>query len=160
MTSGEFRRGGQHTWATFEFWPVFVNVIRDGYDIMEMETVLDANEEALRRGRPFATIRDIRGVTQNANALQRKRLAQWQEENKELIRDNCLGVVSIVESALVRGMIRAVFWVSTPVIREEIVGTVDAASAQIFEWLDEKNVMRPPGCTRERLAAALHMQRL
>ncbi|MCA9614910.1 MAG: hypothetical protein H6726_31785 [Sandaracinaceae bacterium] len=132
-----------------------LNVIENDFDLADMEDVLAANDVALRRGPQFVTIRDFRGLQQQTNALQRKRLAQWQDDNWDLIKERCLGVASIIPSPVVRGVMRAIFWMSAPPTREEVVDTPDEAVALVFRWVAEANLACPPTCTPERLLADL-----
>ena len=108
-----------------------VNVIENGYELADMESALADNEIALQRGPRFVTIRDCRNLSQQASALQRKRLAQWQDDNWEAIKDRCLGVASIVPSPAVRGVMRAIFWMSTPPTREEVFDSVQWCEVHI-----------------------------
>lgn len=146
--------------TTLDYWPVVINVIENDFDLADMEGVLAANEVALRRGPPFVTIRDFRGLQQQATALQRKRLAQWQDDNWDLIKERCLGVASIMPSPVVRGVMRAVFWMSTPPTREEVVDTVEEAVATVLRWSSEANLGLPGGVTHERLVADLLANKL
>jgi hypothetical protein len=146
--------------ASLDYWPVVVNTIEDGFDLADMEGALAANEAALRRGSPFVTIRDVRNLQTQADALQRKRLAQWQDDNWDLIKLRCLGVASVVPSPVVRGVMRAIFWMSAPPTQEEVVDTVEEAVALAFRWADEASLARPQTCTPERLSADLLADKL
>jgi len=141
--------------TTLDYWPVVVNIVENGYDLSETEVLLVANETALARGPQFVTIRDCRKLNQQATALQRKRLAQWQDDNWTLIQERCLGVANIMPSPVVRGVMRAVFWMSTPPIREEVFDTTEEAVAAAFRWAHEANLLIPPDLTPERLIADL-----
>lgn len=134
--------------ASLEHWPLVTNVVSDGYSISDMEDTLAVNEEALRRGEPFVTIRDVRTLTQQPPALQRRRLAQWQDEWRPAIEKNCLAVATVTESALVRGMIRAIFWVSSPATDEEVFSDLGSASLWLGQKLEARGVRLP-----ERLRA-------
>ena len=141
--------------TTLDYWPVVVNVIENGHDLSEIEDVLAVNEVALSRGPQFVTIRDFRTHNQQVTALQRKRLAQWQDDNWKLIQARCLGVANIMPSPVVRGVLRAVFWMSTPPTREEVFDTTEEAVTAAFRWAKEANLLMPPNVTPERLIAAL-----
>ena len=141
--------------TSLDYWPVVVNVIENGFDLAEMEDVLSANEVAMARGPQFVTIRDCRNLNQQATALQRKRLAQWQDDNWKRIQTSCLGVANIMPSPVVRGVMRAVFWMSTPPTREEVFDTTEQAVAAAYRWAKEANLLIPSGFTPERLTADL-----
>ncbi|MCA9534839.1 MAG: hypothetical protein KC593_14210 [Myxococcales bacterium] len=146
--------------TTLDYWPVVINVIENDFDLADMEGVLAANEVALRRGLPFVTIRDCRGLQQQANALQRKRLAQWQDDNWDLIKERCLGVASVMPSPVVRGVMRAIFWMSAPPTREEVVDTVEEAVATVLGWTSEARIELPAAVSAERLVADLLANKL
>ena len=130
--------------TTLDYWPVVVNVIENGHDLSEIEDVLAVNEVALSRGPQFVTIRDFRTHNQQVTALQRKRLAQWQDDNWKLIQARCLGVANIMPSPVVRGVLRAVFWMSTPPTREEVFDTTEEAVTAAYRWAKEANLLIPP----------------
>ena len=141
--------------TTLAYWPVVVNVIENGFELHEMEDVLAANEAALARGPRFVTIRDFCKLQQQTNALQRKRLAQWQDDNWKLIQARCIGVANIMPSPVVRGVLRAIFWMSTPPTREEVFDTTEEAVGAAFRWAEDAKLPMPPAGTRERLIADL-----
>lgn len=131
-------------WATTEFFPVVLNRATDGFSMADMEDCLVPNERALLLDKPFVTLRDFRALSGSPDALQRRRLAKWQDEWRSKIQANCLGVATVTQSQIVRGAMKAIFWVSPPPIPEEVFLDLPSAARFLRERLATRGVGAPP----------------
>lgn len=142
-------------WTTLIHFPLLVVRVVNGYTAADFEDCLEPNEKALIRGQPFVTLRDFRRLSHTPDALQRKRLAHWQDEWRNLIEKNCLGIATITDSQLVRGSMKAIFWVSAPPSPEEAFVDLPKAAAWLRERLASRNI--PPPALLQQLEAGKPM---
>lgn len=99
-----------------ESWPIAVSCI---YGQEHSEEALSAAyatwTEYLLRG-PHVLIVDMTQGNAGSTAPQRARTAEWLEQNESLLREGRqLAHVLVFDSALVRGIVTAVFWLRRPV---------------------------------------------
>ena len=130
-------------WTSLVHFPLVVVRVVDGFTMADMEDCLEPNEKALIRGQPFVTLRDFRTLNSSPDALQRKRLAKWQDEWTNLIQQNCLGIATLTESHLVRGSMKAIFWLSTPPSPEEVFLELPKAAGWLRGLLHARGVPAP-----------------
>lgn len=137
--------GESRAWSTLDHYPLVLVVCRDGFSMSEMEECLMPSEEAFRRKKPFVTLRDFRAMRSGgADALQRRRLAQWQDEWRAHIQTYCLGIATVSSSPLIRGAMRAIFWMSPPPSPEEVFADLPSAARWLEERLRSAGVATPP----------------
>ncbi|MET0385823.1 MAG: hypothetical protein ABW321_07685 [Polyangiales bacterium] len=67
-------------------------------------------EEARARGHKLVDILDIRKAA-TPSPTQRRLQTDWNREHEQLLRDTLLGFTFVVSSAVMRGVITAVFWI-------------------------------------------------
>lgn len=132
-----------------------VNTAENGFSLAEMEDALAVNEIALARHTPFVTIRDFRVLTRQLSALQRRRLAQWQEEHRAAIATYNLGCVNIIPSPVLRGVAQAIAWMSEPPSPELSVDTASEAVEHTFSLLQTAGVELPSALNPDLLLSGL-----
>src|SRR4051794_27905872 len=103
-----------------EFFPLVWLDFDDEFTNEDFLVLLNDNEALFAKRQPFCTIRDGRRVKTMPNAVQRKIAAMWQEEFKVPIHEYCLGVVTVMPSAIARNLLTAVHWASKPATTEQI----------------------------------------
>jgi hypothetical protein len=111
-----------------ESWPIVVSNIY-GEEHSE-ETLRDAYAswtEFMVRG-PHVLILDMTQGTAGATAAQRARVAAWIEENDALLRGRRqLAHILIFDSAVMRGIVTAVFWLRPPANPHYAARNIDEA---------------------------------
>ncbi len=81
---------------------------------------------------PVGTVFDCRPVTA-ATASQRKLFADLQQRLEPVFRGKMLGAAFLIDSALVRGLLTAIFWLRPPVYRHIVASNEIEARA----WLGQ-----------------------
>ncbi len=80
--------------------------------------------------RPVVIIQDTLAQRGSISASQRKQLVDWQKRNHDRIASTVLGIVFVIDSAIVRGAATAILWVYKPCYDYALVSTRTAAE----EW--------------------------
>ncbi len=104
-------------------WPVVICTPRGDLDETHYQKMFDDFDRLWRKGEKFFTITDTR-FNDTATAKQRQLIGEWVKKSGPNIKRFSLGSVLIVESALVRGALTAISWVSQQ----------DFASAYAKDW--------------------------
>jgi hypothetical protein len=113
--------------------------------------------EQLWRSTPLGTrsfmITDLSRVEQASPASQRKQAADFMEKNATLQRKATAGGAIVVASALMRGVITAVFWLRPPPMPSVIVPSREEALLRGLEALEAEMPVLPPNLRslRDRL---------
>lgn len=98
----------------------------------------------LRRQSPKVyTIQDNSGHPP-AGAAERKVLSDWMARDFELIRSGTLGVGFVIQSAMVRGALTAVFWLSKLPAPYRVHGTLDEALRVAMEQVEAEGLTVAP----------------
>ncbi len=84
-------------------------------------------------GQRNAVIIDPSGMD-DVPANLRKRAGEWRKGHQDLFRETIIAAAYITPSALMRGVITAIFWVSTPVVPVQTFATQTEALA----WLERR----------------------
>jgi hypothetical protein len=134
-----------------ECWPIVVSNI---YGKEHSDATLNAAYQAwtsfMHRG-PHVLLMDMTEGTAGATAAQRARVATWLEQNDALLRSGRqLAHVLIFDSAVMRGIVTAVFWLRPPANPHFAAATIDAAVDYALDVLEEHGIPISP----ERIAAA------
>ncbi|MGB8329074.1 MAG: hypothetical protein WCE62_03030 [Polyangiales bacterium] len=79
----------------------------------------------------FATILDSRGLTTAITAHQRKRLTEWFDVTGDLAGEHHFGIAVLINSAIIRGALKAVTWVKPIPVPIEAFGSI----ADAAHWL-------------------------
>jgi hypothetical protein len=134
-----------------ECWPIVVsNIYGKEHSEATLNAAYDAWTSFMHRG-PHVLILDMTEGTAGATAAQRARVATWMEQNDALLRSGRqLAHVLIVDSAIMRGIVTAVFWLRPPANPHYAASTIDAAVNYAVHVLEERGV----SVGAERVAAA------
>jgi len=92
----------------------------------------------------FATILDSRGLTTAITAHQRKRLTEWFDVTGELAGEYHFGIAILINSALVRGALKAVTWVKPIPVPVRPFGSIADAAPWLREIFDEQKILITP----------------
>jgi hypothetical protein len=112
--------------------PVLVFNVHEEGTVSDMLAFLHG---VLTRREPFVCIADgSKGVRISLGALERKALADFFREQREALKESCLGIVTVSNSAIVRGVITAINWVSPLPVPGAVVGT----RAEADRWAAER----------------------
>lgn len=79
-------------------------------------------------------------------AEQRRQVAELLEARKERLREITAGYVMVTPSAIVRGLLTAVFWVAPPPYENRVVATPDEG----FRWLATRCAWLDPAAALSR----------
>jgi len=126
-------------------WPIVISTIY-GQDHSEqaLKDAYDAWTSFMHRG-PHVLIIDMTAGNAGATAAQRAKVAEWLEANDSLLKaKKQLAHIMVVNSAVVRGIITAVFWVRPPVNPHHVVSTLDEAVDLAGATLKQAGVLVPP----------------
>lgn len=101
-----------------ENWPIVVMELADGASKQEYVEVLDAmTKHVENRRQPFVTVTDSRRIRSIPPADVRKYIADWMKLHAKTSR--AVGAVTILDSALMRGALTALYWLFTPPTPQE-----------------------------------------
>lgn len=125
-------------------WPVVVLHVPSGAHSDEAirDVLREYKDMVLTRRVPFVMINDLRsasGVTQK----QRAEMSDFLEGEHE-VASYCRGAALVFESALLRGMLTAILWVSKPVYPTRVFRTVEDASWWAYDQLGISVAQRRP----------------
>ena len=93
---------------------------------------------------PFATILDSRGPTTAISAQQRKRLTDWFDVTGQLAGEYHFGIAVLINSALVRGALKAVTWVKPIPVPIRPFGSIAEAAPWVREIFGERKLPITP----------------
>lgn len=83
-----------------------------------------------------------------APASVRKAQADWMKKNATVTRQNCVGIAFVMTSAVVRGALTAILWMSDMPAPYTVVATVEEAERWCTEKLGAHGVTVPPKARR------------
>lgn len=109
-------------------WPMVVFRFRGEPTDEDFEAYLRAMESLYERGERFAILFDARGTVQ-LSAKHRRRQAQWLKDNAERIRRFNVGSAFVIDSAFVRGLLTAIFWIQPMPSPHTVTETLAEAEA-------------------------------
>jgi hypothetical protein len=124
-------------------WPLVIITFEQGFSNEDLERCFVDNARLFARGERFASVRDLRRVTQMPSPVQREMARKWQERVRDEFPRLCLGVAIVSDSAFIRHLITAVSWATTPPIPEEAVPTFSKGVDWAIQRLDEGGVPVP-----------------
>jgi hypothetical protein len=141
-------------------WPIILmdipeNRIADA----ELQAGLAYIEQILREceknHEKCAQITDMTRIHQLPPASQRKYAGDWVRDTAELQKATSVGGANITPSAILRGIITAIHWISKPPTPVAFFATRNEAMLQVVAWLDEARVPLPANLHSLRDALAL-----
>ncbi len=123
-------------------WPVTVVTPEGLVSTEELNTFFAAYADMLKRKRDvYALIVDLRRAS-DMPAAQRKVLTDFMKKQEAVAGMRCAGTALVFESALMRAVLTAIFWVKNPPQEVRVFGNVHEA----MEWA-------PQALARKRIAA-------
>jgi hypothetical protein len=129
-------------------WPLVLITFSPDFTNDDLARCFEENARLFTRGQRFASVRDMRSLTQMPTPVQREMARKWQERVRDELPRNCLGVAIVNDSAFIRHLITAVSWATTPPIPEEAVTTVSQGVDWAIARLDEGGVFVPTSLRR------------
>jgi len=109
-------------------WPFVVTTIVETMEEAETTEYLDTFlAQVVGRRSPFVSIVDARKMTRAPTAKVRRMIADWETANGELGPRYNRGVAFVTDSALVRGAMTALQWISPPKVPTVYEATMEAA---------------------------------
>jgi hypothetical protein len=124
-------------------WPLVVITFEQDFTNDDLARCFVDNARLFERGTRFATVRDLRRVTQMPSPIQREMARKWQERVRDEFPPHCLGVAIVSDSAFLRHLITAISWATAPPIPEEPVSTLSKGVDWAIQRLDEAGVPVP-----------------
>jgi hypothetical protein len=100
--------------------------------------------DALRTSEKLFFITDLTLMREFAPALQRQTTGQWIKRTTDLARKTSVGGAQVTPSAVLRGIITAVFWIHPPPTPAVCVATRSDAMIVGIERLEAEHVLLPP----------------
>ena len=113
-----------------------------------LHSVLDYVEslllEASKSNEKLFVITDLTRMEEITPASQRQYTGAWNKRTYSLSRAAGLGGATVTPSAILRGIITAVFWIQPPATPSFAVATRDEAMLKGVEMLDAAGALLPP----------------
>jgi hypothetical protein len=109
-------------------WPVLIITrLSESIDDAELKRSLQACDAMVdeRRTR-YSVVLDNR-LARNMSPTQRKLIADHMAVREQLTRSLCLGSAFVLDSAVMRGILTAVFWMHKPVVQTKVFAELDGA---------------------------------
>lgn len=125
-----------------ELWPIAVIDLGDSDGPMITALLQKVDELVIARREPYIMVTDARRMTSVPSADVRKAIAAWMQKNAR--GHTSLGAVTILQSALVRGALTAVYWVFQPPNPQGIAADWTEAHAWSMKHLDAAKVLVRP----------------
>jgi hypothetical protein len=131
------------------YWPILlVEFPEKRFADEDNRALLDHLEalmnDALRTGEKLFFITDLTLMREFAPALQRQYTGQWIKRTADLARATSVGGAQVTPSAVLRGIITAVFWIHPPPTPSVSVATRSEAMTIGIERLEAEHVVLPP----------------
>lgn len=114
-------------------WPLVVYRFRGNVTLPELEAYLKRQDELLARQQPTASVVLTEDVKLWDTPVLRRQ-AEWIKQNQDLLRRYSLGAALVIDSPIVRGMLRAILWIQPMPQPHTVSATVEGALA----WLRER----------------------
>ena len=115
-------------------WPLTVVSFVGTCTEDQFDAYLSTMDEVVARTGKRVLIYDATECGMVAASLRRKQ-ADWMKKHSARIRGNTAGIVFVLPSALLRGMLTAIFWIHPLDSQHSIVKTIDEAVVRAHEWL-------------------------
>lgn len=104
-----------------------VQRLSEGIEDAALMTALDVSARMIdERGGRYSLVLDNR-LARHMSATQRKVIADDMAKHAERTKRLCLGTAFVFDSALMRGILTAVFWLRQPEVETRVFGDFDEA---------------------------------
>jgi hypothetical protein len=102
--------------------------LSESIDDGELKRSLQASDKMIDdRRTPYSIVLDNR-LAQNMSPTQRKLIADHMAAREQQTRNLCLGSAFVLNSAVMRGILTAVFWMRKPVVPTKVFAELDEAT--------------------------------
>jgi len=119
-------------------WPFVVTTIVESMDEAETTEYLNSFiDRVIGRRAPFVSIVDARRMTSAPSAKVRRMIAEWEATHGDRGSRYNRGVAFITESALIRGAMTALHWISPPKVPTTYHATMESARTWGTEQLGD-----------------------
>ena len=109
----------------------------------DFEAYLARMSGLLARRSKNVTLLDARAAD-SPSARQRAKQADWLKANRETLQQYSLGTVFVISSAMVRGALTAILWMSPMPAGHTVVGTLEEGEHWAYERMVAAGVPLPP----------------
>jgi len=104
---------------------------------------MQARRQAPRDRRLAYVIQISPACFRQANAQERSLIANWMQRDFKLMQDTAVGVGFVMNGALLRGALTAVFWLARTPVPYRVHGTLDQALSVAMTELDNQGLRAP-----------------
>lgn len=125
-------------------FPLVVQRFTKGFDDDDIESMIRRFELLFHGGARYALLVYCDPDAQVVSARQRKRVSQWYEHRKDVVRAINVGTAVVIESALVRGAVTALNWLIEPISVQRNVASVREGIDYCIARLEEAHIEVPP----------------
>ena len=102
-----------------------------------------------RIGRKLVAVIDLNNAAP-LTATQRKTLNEWRRQTHDLSLATSLGIVFVAPSAIIRGVLTALFWLGSFGVSHKVVSTLDEAVQWAIQQLEAAKLPVPERLRVER----------
>jgi hypothetical protein len=128
-------------------WPIVMLDFPARHERDSLVAMLTHLEQLLRYGRKTGdrsfVITDLSRIRQIPGADQRRYSADWMQRNIELHKTATVGAANVAPSAILRGMVTAVFWLRPPPTPTAVVASREEAIQRGLEALHAAGIRLP-----------------
>lgn len=104
---------------------------------------MQARRQAPRERRLAYVIQISPAHFRQANAQERSLIANWMQRDFQLMQDTAVGVGFVMDGALLRGALTAVFWLARTPVPYRVHGTLEQALSVAMTQLDNQGLRAP-----------------
>lgn len=109
------------------FFPLVVNTIPEKLDVAHLPAFFAKTQAILERREPYITISDVTRTRELPTAVVRRQLADWSTRYDAMMKQYAMGTAIVIESAMIRGGLTALFWLAPPPYPQQVVATLAEA---------------------------------
>ena len=109
----------------------------------EFDAYLAHMSRILTRAARYAVLFDARGAAR-PTPRQRQKQADWMKQHASSLRQHNVGIAFVIESAIVRGALTAILWLSPMAAPHKVVATPEQAERWLSELLAAEGLKIPP----------------
>lgn len=106
------------------FFPLVVNTIPERLDADHLPAFFAKTEAILKRREPYVTLSDVTRTRELPTAVVRRALADWSTRHDAAMKQFAMGTAIVIESAMIRGGLTALFWLAPPPYPQQVVATI------------------------------------
>lgn len=126
-------------------WPIVLTTVTGDIDEDRLRVYFDEfMRRVLSRGELFASIVDARNLDTAPSARVRRLIAEWETQHGAAGEKVNVGIAIVTSSALVRGAMTAIQWISPPRVPTTYEAKLDGAIQWAHARLAERGVRPNP----------------